>query len=249
MQLTYRLLPFLIWGVAFAQHRFDPHDAEAGEEYFMRVCVSCHGANGDQVPGIDLGHGKFVHATTDQQLVDIIRRGLPGTGMPPNRMAEEEAYTVVAYLHHLAESASKNTVKGDSAHGKAIFEAQGCRNCHRVKGEGAHSGPDLSEVGTLRRSADIERSILDPDALVLPANRTVRLVSTDGATITGRLLNNGTFSVELIDSQENLRSFNRSNLREFTFMEHSPMPSFRDKLTQREIADLVNYLTTLRGVN
>lgn len=250
MRLRYFGLLFLGAGLAFAQHQYDPHDAEAGGRRFMNACVNCHGPDGDQVPGIDLGHGKFVHATTDPQLVDIILHGISGSGMPANKMSESDAYTVVAYLHFLAESASKNTSTGDAAQGKAIFEGKGgCRSCHRVMGDGSRLGPDLSEIGELRRSVDLQTSILDPDGQVVPSNRFVRIVTNDGTTITGRLLNHDTFGVELIDEQENLRSFNKSDLREFTFVQHSPMPSFRDKLTAEEVADVVTYLTTLKGAN
>jgi len=241
---------FLISACLWGQHPVDPHDVEAGEQRYHTICVSCHGADGDQVPGIDLGHGKFVHATTDQQLVDIVIHGIPGSGMPANTMPESHAAAIVAYLHSMAESAARNTGHGDAARGRAVFEGKGgCRGCHRVKGEGSRLGPDLSEVGRLSPSVDLEHSILDPDARVLPPHRFVRVVTSDGVTITGRLLNHDTFSVEVMDAQENLRSFDKSQLREFTFLEHSPMPSFRGKLSDQEVADLVSYLTTLKGAN
>lgn len=241
---------FLVAGSIWAQRPVDPHNVEAGEQRYVNLCAGCHGADGDHVPGIDLGHGKFRHAETDQQLVDIILHGIPGAGMPANTMPESQAYAIVTYLRFMAESASKNTSHGDIARGKAIFQGQGgCRACHRVKGEGSRLGPDLSEVGRLRRSADLERSILDPDAQVLPAHRFVRVVTSSGTVVTGRLLNHGAFTVELMDPQENLRSFDKSELREFGFLRHSPMPSFRGKLNQQEIADLVSYLATLKGVN
>ena len=241
---------FLIPGLALAQHEFDPHDAEAGGQRFMNICVSCHGPDGDQVPGIDLGHNRFVHATTDAQLVNIIINGIPGAGMPANKMTESEAYTIVAYLHFMAESASKNTSNGDAARGQTIFEGKGgCGACHRVSGQGSRVGPDLSEIGRLRRSVDLEKSILDPDAQIAPSNRYVRVVTNSGTTITGRLLNHDTFSVELIDPQENLRTFDMSDLREFSIVEHSPMPSYRGKLSAQELADVVTYLTTLKGAN
>ena len=53
-------------------------------------------------------------------------------------------------------------------------------------------------------AADIERSIVDPNAEILPENRYVRVVTRDGATITGRILNEDTFSLQLIDSKEKL---------------------------------------------
>jgi putative heme-binding domain-containing protein len=250
MRVLKLCVPFLIPGFVLAQHQFDPHDAEAGEQRFMNICVSCHGPDGDQVPGIDLGHNKFVHATTDPQLVNIIINGIPGAGMPANKMTEEQAYMIVAYLHHMAETASQNTSHGDAARGRAIFEGKGgCGACHRVSGQGSRVGPDLSEVGRLRRSVDLEKSIVDPDAQIAPSNRYVRVVTKDGTTVTGRLLNHDTFSVELIDPQENLRTFDKSDLREFSFVEHSPMPSYRGKLSAQELADVVTYLTTLKGAN
>jgi len=243
-------LLLLLPGLALAQHQFDPHDAEAGATRFMNVCASCHGPDGNQVPGIDLGHGRFVHATSDQQLVDIIIHGISGGGMTANKMTESQAYMIVAYLHFLAESGSKNTSTGDAARGKVVFEGKGgCLACHRVMGRGSRLGPDLSEIGSLRRSVDLETSILNPDAAVAASNRFVRVVTNTGATITGRLLNQDTFGVALIDPQENLRSFDKSDLREFTFLDHSPMPSFRGKLTDENLSDLVSYLTTLRGAN
>ena len=42
-------------------------------------------------------------------------------------------------------------------------------------------------------------------------------------------------------------SFDRSTLREFTVVKTSPMPSSRGVLDAQELADIVAYLTTLRG--
>ena len=75
----------------------------------------------------------------------------------------------------------------------------------------------------------------------------MRGVTREGATLTGRLLNQDTFSVQLVDSSERLMSIDRSTLREFTVLKTSTMPSYRDKLSAQELADLVSYLTTLRG--
>ncbi|HYK62970.1 MAG TPA: c-type cytochrome [Bryobacteraceae bacterium] len=135
---------------------------------------------------------------------------------------------------------------GDAANGKAIFEGKGqCTNCHRIQGKGSHYGPDLSEIGS-RRPDQLQTSILDPDAEILPANRTYRVIDKNGAVTVGRLLNLDTFTVQLMDEKERLVSFEKSNLREFGFVEKSPMPSYKDKLTEQEVADLVNYLYSLK---
>lgn len=135
---------------------------------------------------------------------------------------------------------------GEAANGKAIFEGKGqCTNCHRIKGNGSRFGPDLSEIGG-RRPDQLQTSILDPDAEILPANRIYRVVDKSGAITIGRLLNLDTFTVQLMDQKEQLRSFEKTNLREYGFVEKSPMPSYKGRLTDQEVADLVNYLYSLK---
>src|SRR5262249_39988239 len=96
---------------------------------------------------------------------------------------------------------------GDAGRGQTLFEGKGqCLTCHRVNGTGSRFGPDLSEVGSTRRNprADtsiplaksLELSILEPDAEVLPENRFVRMVTKDGKTVTGRLLNQDAYTVQ-----------------------------------------------------
>jgi putative heme-binding domain-containing protein len=131
---------------------------------------------------------------------------------------------------------------GDPANGKLIFEGKGaCTGCHRINGNGSHFGPDLSEIGA-RTPEQLQASILDPDAEILPANRIYRVVSKNGTTTIGRLLNEDTFTVQMIDKSERLLSFQKADLREYAFEPKSPMPSFTDKLSAQEIADVVAYL-------
>jgi putative heme-binding domain-containing protein len=136
---------------------------------------------------------------------------------------------------------------GDATRGQTLFEAKGCQNCHRIKGEGGRMGPDLSEIGSARRPAQLEQSILDPDAEIAPQNRPFRLVTKAGETVNGKLLNQDTFTIQIFDSKEQLRSFNKSDLREYTFVDKSPMPSFKDKLNEQELGDLVAYLSSLKA--
>jgi putative heme-binding domain-containing protein len=153
---------------------------------------------------------------------------------------------------------------GDVARGKVLFEDKGqCLSCHRVNGNGSRMGPDLSEMGIPRRAggpgpaietlaagnaAALERKILDPDAEVAPANRFVHAVTKDGVTVTGRLLNRDNFTVQLIDNQGKLRSYAIGDLREFSLVTKSQMPSYKDKLSGQEVADLVSYLLSLKGL-
>lgn len=232
-----------------AQHAYSPGDIEEGGKLYRANCVLCHGPDGDLVPGVDLGHGKFRRASSEEGLIRIIQNGIPGTAMPPNNLQDYQAGIIVAYLRSVATAGRDVSVGGDAARGKAIFEGKGnCESCHRVNGNGSRVGPDLSEIGALRRTAELERSLVDPNAEILPQNRYYRVVTQTGETVTGRLLNADTFTVQLLDTKERLVSFMRSNLRQAGFVEISPMPSYRDKLTSQELADVVAYLGSLKGL-
>jgi putative heme-binding domain-containing protein len=234
-----------------AQHGYTSADVEEGEQLFIENCAICHGPEGDAVPGVELARGKFRHASSDEELSQLIAKGIPGTAMPPGNFHEHQLTALVAYLRSMATAIDKSPVTlGDAARGKAIFEGKGeCLKCHRVDGKWSYIGPELTDIGVIRRAAQLERSILDPDAEILPENRSFRVVTRDGTVVTGRLLNLDTFTIQMMDSREQLRSFLKKNLKEFDFIEKSPMPSYRNKLSGEEVSDLVGYLVTLKGVN
>lgn len=237
-------------GTLVAQHGYTPGDVEDGQRLFGTNCAVCHGTEGDGVPGVDLGHGKFKRAATDDDLIRIIQKGIPGTAMPPNNFDDFRAGTIVAYLRSMASAvAAGASIPGDAGRGQAIFEGKGnCMSCHRVRGKGSRMGPELTDIGAVRRAAQLEQSILDPDAEILPQNRFIHVVMKDGTALDGRLLNQDTYTLQLFDSKERLVTLQRSSLKEYTFAAKSPMPSYSDKLTRQELADVVNYLTSLKGI-
>ncbi|HEY2843276.1 MAG TPA: c-type cytochrome [Bryobacteraceae bacterium] len=239
----------LLSGSLFAQHSFTRADIEDGGRLYNNTCAACHGANGDRVSGVDLMHGKFRRANTDDGVAAIIEKGIPGTAMPPHALTDFQAGTIVAYLRSVASEAGSVSGTGDVARGKAIFDVKGgCLGCHSVRNTGSLVGPDLTDIGAIRRAPQLERSLLEPDAEILPQNRTYRVVTRDGTAIAGRLLNHDEFSVQLIDGQ-GLRSFQKSNLKEAGFVEKSPMPSYQGKLNAQELSDVVSYLVSLKGID
>jgi putative heme-binding domain-containing protein len=154
-----------------------------------------------------------------------------------------------------------SSLTGDPARGKTIYLGKGnCQSCHRVNGAGSRLGPDLSDIGAPKGgrgsapaagaglSAALETSILDPDADVALSNRLVRVVMKDGTSITGRLLNHDNYSVQMIDPQGKLRSFQKADLKESTVLVKGLMPSYKGRLSDQEVADVVAYLSTLKGL-
>jgi putative heme-binding domain-containing protein len=242
----------LVWGLSTVSSRAQGPQVGPvgpppnGEQLYTENCVECHGPEGNVVPDVDLFHGRFRRATTDPELVGIVLRGIPNTAMPPNNFSEAQAAAIVRFMREKASRAAASA--GNAANGQAIFAGKGnCTSCHRVNGVGSRLAPDLSEIGRLRHSTDIERAILDPGFMIVPSSRFVRMVLRDGATVTGRLLNQDTFTVQLLDSKEQLRSLARADLKEFAFVDKSQMPSYRGKLSAQEVVDLVSYLVSLQG--
>ena len=232
---------------ARAQHA-TAFDIEDGKRVYQASCANCHGPDGNLIAGIDFGRGVYRRQFSNDDLAEVIVAGLPNTPMPPNPgMSHDQALRVVEYLRSM-NAGRVTAADGDSRRGRAVFEGKGeCLDCHRVKGVGSRVGPDLSAIGQLRRAGEIERSLLEPDAEVQPENRFYKVTPKNGDPVTGRLLNRDTFTVQLLDLDERLRSFRVADLRAQGF-DDTPMPSARDELSSQEIADLVSYLSSLRGV-
>jgi len=244
----------LLSSAASAQeHGYTAADIESGGRLYQSSCAGCHGTTGDLVAGIDLARGQFRRGTSDAEIAAIIRAGIPGTTMPPSAFSETQAATIVAYLRNMATARRGATAtpvppRGDEGRGRTLFTGKGeCASCHRVNGVGPRVAPDLSEVGATRSATELQQKVLDPNALVRAGNRYVRIVTKDGATMSGRLLNQDTFSIQLIDMNERLVSVPKSDVREHTLMKTSTMPAYRDKLSAEEVADLVSYLVSLKG--
>ena len=240
-------------------HTLSPEAVENGSKIFLSSCAKCHGATGDDVPGVNLAGGRFIRGNTDAELAALIIKGIPGTGMPSNNLSEKQAADVVAFIRSFAsgglaaEMAGAAVAKalaslpGDAGRGKALVEEKGqCLTCHSLGSAGGRLGPDLSEIG-FRRPDNLQRSILDPQAEIRGDQRSARAVTRDGVAVTGRLLNHDNFSAQLLDSKEQLRSFLKADLKEFTILTTSAMPSYRDRLSAEEVADIVKYFSTLRG--
>jgi len=234
---------------AWAQgHGFTPQDIESGGLLYQANCTGCHGPEGDGVAGVALGSGKFRRAALDDDVAKIILSGVPGTAMPPSAFSEAQAMWIVAYLRSLAEGPTGGPVTlGDRARGKAIVEGKGqCLTCHSVGGVGSRVAPALTEIGATRRTVELQRSLLEPSAEIRTDNRFARAVGRDGTTTTGRLMNQDTFTVQLLDMQERLVLLDKATLREVTVLKESPMPSYKERLTPAEVADVVAYLAGLR---
>lgn len=142
-----------------AQQRYLPTDVELGSRLYRNNCFACHGPEGASIPGVDFRRGQFKRVSSDEDLFRVIVLGVPGTAMPPTNISDSNRLALVAYVRSLHDSASSAMGSGDVTRGRVVFEGKGgCQMCHRVNGQGARTGPDLSEVGAIRAAAYLERA-------------------------------------------------------------------------------------------
>jgi cytochrome c oxidase cbb3-type subunit III len=224
-------------------------DIVYGAQLYAAQCVNCHGANGDGVGGVNLRSGPIRRAATDRELQVLITTGLPGTGMPAFTFNSAEQIGIVAYVRNMNAMDTGRVRLGDAARGRAIVEGKGgCLKCHAINDTGSVVAPDLSDIGATRAPSMLERHLTDPSAQMMPINRPVRAVMKNGKTVSGRRVNEDTFSVQLMDDQGRLVSLLKSDVRDLQIGTNSPMPSFKGTLNGDELSDVIAYLLSLKGL-
>ena len=162
--------------------------------------------------------------------------------------ARTAIWLIAAACSLSAATAAQDAPAGDAARGKALVESSGCFDCHRIDDRGSRLGPNLSAIGTRRVATRLREALLDPDAEVIADNRFARIVTKDGTSVTGKLLNQDAISVQVMNPKEELKTYRRANLRDFTILDKGLMPSVQGKLTDQQVADIVSYLSSLRGM-
>jgi putative heme-binding domain-containing protein len=230
-------------------HQYSSQDIEAGSRVYSAQCALCHGVNGDTVNGIDLRRGRFRRSISDEDIAGVIAAGVPAAGMPGFSLKPAEVTAVLAFIRAGFDPSGIAVKVGNVARGQALYGGKGkCGTCHRINGAGPRVAPDLSDVGAARTPAALQRSLLDPTAAMWPINRPVHIVTKDGREIRGRRLNEDTYTVQLIDESERLVSVAKTDLRTFELGKTSPMPSVAKTFTPDEVADMVAYLLSLKGL-
>jgi putative heme-binding domain-containing protein len=232
-----------------------------GASLFRANCSPCHGLNargGGRGP--DLTSGQWLHGVTDATIYRTISQGIPGTEMPANNFEHSETQAIVAYLTSLRPS-SKSVSAGDRTRGEEIFLGKGaCSGCHTVRGKGGGLGPDLSRVGAARSESYLIDSIREPSrelsiGMVDPNNPYGNVLVYDTVTImarTGRITgiakNDDTFSIQLLDTSQQLHLLLKKDLESVTHEHKSLMPAYTEQvLSDAELQDLIAYLESLRG--
>lgn len=229
-------------------HLGDKASIRTGMGWYRSNCADCHGLDAAGYRGPDL-LALMATDVSDERLFQTIRKGVPGSEMPPSNAPDDELLMVIAYLRNLGTAAPPEKAVGNVENGAKVFAAQ-CSSCHRVAGKGGRLGPDLTRIGTARSRAALVREIRTPSEFIAPVYETVILVTRDGQKIRGAKKNEDVFSIQIMDGRERLQGFLKANLQDVIYDKTSLMPAFGpDRLSESDLSDLVGYLTTLRGAD
>src|SRR5205085_1290476 len=93
----------------------------------------------------------------------LIQHGVPSAGMPAFTLSSAELEALATLVHSFNVPAKETEISGNRAAGEQYFFGEGkCASCHMVRGRGAVTGPDLSDVGSEMTAAQIRESLLQP---------------------------------------------------------------------------------------
>src|ERR1700721_4823173 len=223
----------------------DAKSAKAGEYQFRINCALCHGwgAQGGG-RGPDLTRAVKKHAHTDAEMFQVISNGIPGTAMPANGtngqgvgMTDKEIWQIIAYIRS-QEVKAPSKAAGNAGHGKELFYGDAnCSLCHMIEGKGGRLGPELTAVGESRTRVAIIDSVRNPSRRLagglteatkeFPQEyETVTAVTAEGKQIKGVTLNEDSFSVQVIDTSEEIYLLEKNKLRSFQKSRESLMPKY-----------------------
>ena len=104
---------------------------------------------------------------------------LEGPEGPGRRWTVEEAAAVV-----------EGGLSGrDFERGRRMYLASSCNRCHTMQGQGAATGPDLTQLGTRFAPKDILEAIIEPSKVISDQYGATVLQLNNGKSIVGRVMN------------------------------------------------------------
>jgi putative heme-binding domain-containing protein len=228
-------------------------DQARGKRLFEGQCARCHGMQGGGGTGANLRRPRLPRAPDDDSLFDLIRSGIPESGMPYTwAMSDNEVRDVIAYVRSLGR-VRPEPLPGDPATGKLVYTLANCGSCHIIAGKGGSLGPELTDIGARRGIAFLRSALLHPgkDRAVTAEGYATHLpvlaVKKDGRLLTGLRVNEDTFTIQLRDTSNRLYSLQKSDLEELHQLDVSIMPTYEKTLSQADIDQLVTYLASLKG--
>jgi putative heme-binding domain-containing protein len=181
---------------------------------------------------LNLNQLRRIATFRDEALQKTLRElyGAIREGRDPNR--EQVFYRTRDFLHG---------TPGDPVNGEVVFKKV-CAQCHKLYGEGAEVGPDITRNGR-NNWEQLLWNVLDPSQVIGPGYQARILVTDDGRTLTGLPVEESDQQVVLKVQGGKLESIPRDRIELYKASELSMMPDQLERqLTPQELADLFSFL-------
>jgi putative heme-binding domain-containing protein len=241
----------------------NPQAVQLGEGLYDSNCAQCHGPRGGGTangPTIVSGETAF-ERISDSQALPIIKNGVAGTLMPAfaGKISDDDIWRIISYIDSWKAPAIDNPLPGNVAHGEQVFLGKGqCGTCHMVNGKGGKNGPDLSNIASVRKANSIIDALTKADHRIYGNGGThilnlapidtypaVQVTLDSGKTVSGVLVNQDSFSLQMRGDDQQFHSYDKAKLRKIS-VGASAMPTDYDKrLAPDEFTDLLAFLTRL----
>ncbi|MEM9366064.1 MAG: PVC-type heme-binding CxxCH protein [Planctomycetota bacterium] len=144
-----------------------------------------------------------------------------------------------------------NALKGRSPEiGARIFKEATCASCHQVAGEGGRIGPALDSVVTKWKGSQAEliREILHPSDRVDDQYAMFLVLTVDGQTLSGLLIEENDDEIKLLANAEAKEPtvIPQDDIEEMVKTRTSLMPkALMDQYTKDEVLELIAYLDSI----
>jgi PQQ-dependent dehydrogenase (methanol/ethanol family) len=215
---------------------------------FAQICALCHGndARGtDRAPS--LVNTPHLRGFSEADITDIIRKGKGK--MPAFPLAAADVQELAHFVRALNSTDSETVVAGDPQAGERYFFGEGqCATCHIAAGRGSSLGPNLSDVATRVRTADLLLALTQPGAH--PAAGGYGLIAVtlnDGSVLRGFSRSQGKHDLVLQTDDGRIHLLAETEYQTVAAVPGSAMPAFHGTSDQQR--DLLAFLSRQRGVS
>ncbi len=134
---------------------------------------------------------------------------------------------------------------GNATNGQLIFKAY-CVSCHKVKQDGVKFGPELSLIGDKLSKEGLYRAILYPDEGVSFGYESTLVTLADGSESMGIVASETENEIVLNTPGGSPVKHPRTKIQNTSKSERSLMPALAGSMTEQELVDLVEYLSSLK---
>jgi putative heme-binding domain-containing protein len=116
-----------------------------------------------------------------------------------------------------------------------------CLVCHKLLGEGAEVGPDLTGVGRSSLEA-LLANVIDPNQVIGKGYENVLIETKDGRSLSGRVIENTDSRVKLLSSGPKEEVVAKSDIETMKVSELSVMPEGLEQMPDADFRNLVLYI-------